>query len=325
MKPVLAKQSGGPGSRAADAASPAERELARVRAELAEALRTRDEWWAPELQRVTQALVDRDAALRPGASTEEHEALQQAHLAAAEELSQLRETRDGYWVPELARLTAEVEQAAANAERLARTKEEYWDPEIARLNAELARAQAELERSAAETDHLLRTKAEWWDPEIARLAAAWAEAQAETARLHGAVQHARRGLAEAEQRLAGEKQAHIATHGRLAELQALVDSWFRPERERLETLASEQRERLLAARAEAAVQAAAAHRAREEAGRQQSIAADALAEAGRQEAIAADTTAQAEAARAALHRIQTSRAYRLLVRPRALWMRVRGR
>lgn len=315
MKTVPATQPGGaardrrgPG---VGQASPAERELGMVRAELAEVLRTRDEWWAPELKRLTQALVDREAALRSLPSVEEHEQLQHAHLAATAELSQLREMRDGHWVPELDRLGAELERAAADADRLSRTKEEWWDPEIARLGAALAQAQAELERVTGEVNGLLRTKEEWWDPEIARLGAAWAQAQAETARLHRAVQHARRGLADAEQRLAAEKQTHVSTRSRMAELQDLVDSWFRPETERLAALVAEQSGRLGSARAEAAVHAAAAHRAREEAGRQQGIAADAIAEAG--------------AARLALHTIQTSRAYRLLVRPRSIWLRLRGR
>lgn len=128
--------------------------------------RLKESWWEPQILQLSEALKRSDQALsqalgrnaaldreiedlRAKAASKERPRKAQAELqrkkeALAAELDQMRQVRDDWWLPEIARLN----QAVA---ALLETKQTWWDPELARLTryhdeTEAVKREAELLR-----------------------------------------------------------------------------------------------------------------------------------------------------------------------------------
>jgi chromosome segregation ATPase len=227
--------------RLTDAIEGLEAELARAVADSAALERTRLEWWEPRLQTLSEELETRTAEAE-GAND-----LRRQLGKLTQRLADVEAMEADYFYPEIERLTE------ALSSLLPREMEEA-------LRAELDAAQTDMERERARAEELSKVAErleaarsvldESLRAALAREGTAQSALEEAEARARSLAQQARRTLVDFNDQLAATRAQVDKARAERDEVQALIETWFRPETARLYLEADQSSEREAALKAE---------------------------------------------------------------------------
>jgi hypothetical protein len=234
-----------------------QQELDRLRAELAELQKVRLEWWDPEIKRLTEVVARYEGELAARDETiKEYERARKEWFEpelrkAVERVAELEQTRLDWWEPELQRLNAEIERFAVEAQEaealrgkveklelersgLLTAQNDFLYPEINRLTDALAQ-RSEAQSRAEVLEAALRSAEQ--AEERGR-----AELQRATEAASRLSQRARRDLDDYSRQLASQRTEIASLLTERDEQRELIDTWFKPEWERLSAEVAELRQ-----------------------------------------------------------------------------------